>query len=103
MIGKAGKAKLQFYVLVLLLKKEANQLSVIMRLVDEQQLTRYQRTTYRKIHGALFRLWSEYEEKEITTSLFLRKVGQIIAPAVPRADHREENHKIPVLQESRPT
>ncbi|XP_056000778.1 uncharacterized protein LOC130048270 [Ostrea edulis] len=86
MIGRAGKAKLQFYVLVPLLMKEANQLSIIMRLVDEQQLTRYQRTTYRRIHGALFELWSEYEENTITTSLFLRKVGQIIAPAVPRPE-----------------
>lgn len=86
MIGKAGKAKLQFYVLVPLLLKEASQLSIIMRLVDEQQLTRYQRVTSRRIHGTLHELWAEYEERTITTSLFLRRVGQVVAPAVPRPD-----------------
>lgn len=86
MIGKTGKAKLQFYVLVPLLLKEASQLSIIMRLVDEQQLTRYQRLTHRLIHGTLHELWAEYEERIITTSLFLRRVGQVVAPGVPRPD-----------------
>uniref|UniRef100_K1PT66 Uncharacterized protein n=1 Tax=Magallana gigas TaxID=29159 RepID=K1PT66_MAGGI len=44
-----------------LLLKEASQLSIVMRLVDEQ-LTRYQRLTYRRIHGTLHELWAEYEE-----------------------------------------
>nr|XP_034324221.1 uncharacterized protein LOC105318372 [Crassostrea gigas] len=86
MIGKAGKAKLQFYVLVPLLLKEASQLSIIMWLVDEQQLTRYQRLTYRRIHWTLHERWAEYEERIITTSLFLRRVGQVVAPSVPRPD-----------------
>jgi hypothetical protein len=38
----------------ILLRQEANTVGLTLRLVDEQQLTRYQRQTYRKAQTMLF-------------------------------------------------
>ena len=47
----------------ILLRQEANTEGLTLRLVDEQQLTRYQRQTYRKAQGHLTTHWDRYEEK----------------------------------------
>ena len=50
----------------------------------EQQLTRYQRQTYRKAHGSLTTLRDRYEEKTLRTSEFLHDVGNLFALSVSR-------------------
>ena len=67
--------KLHFYRLVPALRKEANTVSIQVRLVEEQTLARYQRTTCKTSQGRLFTLWEQYEAKTICTSDFLRAVG----------------------------
>lgn len=42
--------------------------------------------TYRRIRRTLHEVLAKYEERTITTSLFLRRVGQAVAPGVPRPD-----------------
>ena len=63
----------------ILLRQEANTVGLTLHLVDEQQLTRYQRQTYRKAQGRLTTLWDCYEEKTLHTSEFLREVGNLFA------------------------
>jgi hypothetical protein len=63
--------------------KEARSVGVTVRLVEEQSLRRYQRVTFKKSQGRLAELWDKYEAKTITTSDFLRSVGNIYATAVP--------------------
>jgi hypothetical protein len=76
------------YRLVPALRQEANTVGLTLHLVDEQQLTRYQRQTgiltYRKAQGHLTTLWDRYEEKTLCTSEFLCKVGNLFAPSVSR-------------------
>ncbi|KAK3086339.1 hypothetical protein FSP39_017052 [Pinctada imbricata] len=75
--SRTGATNLQFYRLVPELKKEAETVSIAAQLVDEQQLTRYQRDTYRRQQGQLFDLWDRYEDRAIKTSAFLTAVGKI--------------------------
>jgi hypothetical protein len=62
------------------------EVSIQVRLVEEQTLARYQRTTYKTSQGRLSTLWEQYEAKTIHTSNFLRAVGNIYAVAVPEPD-----------------
>ncbi|KAK3108659.1 hypothetical protein FSP39_012750 [Pinctada imbricata] len=75
--SRTWATNLQFYRLVQELKKEAETVSIAAQLVDEQQLTRYQRDTYRRKQGQLFDLWDRYENRAIKTSAFLTAVGKI--------------------------
>jgi hypothetical protein len=73
--GEAKGSKLHFYLLVPALRKEANTMSIQVRLVEEQTLARYQRTTYKRSQDRLSILWEQYEAKTIRTSNFLRAEG----------------------------
>lgn len=79
--GKAGRSLLHFYLLVPLLRKEANTVDIQMRQVEEQALVRHQRTTYKKLQGRISELWQKYDEKQVKTSEFLREIGHLYAPA----------------------
>ena len=73
LLSLANGSSLQFYVLVPLLRAEAQDVSITVRLVSENLVTRNQRKKYAKIHGRLFDLWDQYEEEEeYTTSKLLR-------------------------------
>ena len=84
--GKAKGSKLHFYRLVPALRKQANTVSIQVRLVEEQTLARYQRTTYKRSQDRLSILWEQYEAKTIHTSDFLRAVGNIYVVAVPNPE-----------------
>lgn len=75
---RAGRAKLSFYVLVPLLRAEAEVVDLQMRMVSENLLTRIQKKKYLKIHGRLFDLWDKYEDEDISTSQLLRGCSHII-------------------------
>ncbi|OWF49856.1 hypothetical protein KP79_PYT00972 [Mizuhopecten yessoensis] len=84
MNGKAGRANLPFYLLVPLMKKEGEIVNLQMRLVGENLLARHQTTTYKRVQGKIFALWDRLDsgdpDNRLTTSDFLRKVGNIYAP-----------------------
>jgi hypothetical protein len=62
--------KLHFYRLVLALRKQANTVFIQVRVVEEQTLARYQKTTYKRSQDRLSTLWEQYEAKTIRTSNF---------------------------------
>lgn len=73
------------------LKQEARTVSITLQLVSEQSLTRYQRETYKHLQGELTTLWDQYEENNLRTSDFLRSVGNLYAPPVPRPETLPES------------
>ncbi|CAC5359897.1 unnamed protein product [Mytilus coruscus] len=58
---------------------------------SEQQLSRYQRDTYKQLQGRLTSLWDQYEEDSIRTPDFLRSVGHLYAPPVPQPETLPES------------
>ncbi|XP_033727977.1 uncharacterized protein LOC117317302 [Pecten maximus] len=81
--GKAGRAMLHFYLLVPLLRKEANSIEVTMRLVEEQTITRHRRTQNRLRETKVEQLWNDYESQSVRTSAFLRGISRLCAPGFP--------------------
>ncbi|KAK3868810.1 hypothetical protein Pcinc_025848 [Petrolisthes cinctipes] len=75
--GHADRADLAFYASVPLLLEEAATVKQQMTLVSENLLNRRQRSIYTSIHSRLFRLWEQYEDKEITTAAFLKSCSTI--------------------------
>ena len=61
---RAAKSKLPIYLLVQLLGEEAQMVTVEAQLVSEGTLSRYQRSTNRRIQGRLFTAWEEYMRTE---------------------------------------
>ena len=78
--AKAGRASIPFYVLVPLLHQEAEHAQLQAKLLSSRKLRKYQRTTYKKLQGRIFKLWERYEETEMSTSSFLREAGQLYSP-----------------------
>ena len=78
-----------FYRLVPALCKEAATVKMTYRLVSEQQVTRYQRETYRKTQQRLTTLWTRYDNNEIRTSDFLKRISNLYAPSIPVPNHEE--------------
>ena len=81
--GISGRTHMQFYLIVPAFQREAEMVSIQHTLVSEQQLTRYQRHTYKKLQGRLTTFWDQYDQKLCSTSDFLRSVGHLYSPAVP--------------------
>ncbi|XP_061192163.1 uncharacterized protein LOC133200365 [Saccostrea echinata] len=75
---QSPNGQLPFYVLVPLLHQEANLLPLQRKLVSEGKLCRRQRKTGQQ--QRIFRLWDQYESKEIRSLRFLSKCGKIIGP-----------------------
>ena len=71
--GKAAKAGMGFYVLVPLLRKEAEGVTLQMQLVSENLLNKIHRKQYRQIHGRLFDVCYKYDDGDITTLQLLRR------------------------------
>ena len=61
---RAAKSNLPIYLLVQLLGEEAQMVTVEAQLVSEGKLSRYQRSTNRRIQGRLFTAWEEYMRTE---------------------------------------
>jgi hypothetical protein len=84
--GKVARTQLHFYRIVPGFQKEAKTVNIIYRLIGEQQLTRYQCDTYKKMQGRMESLWDQYDNKTIRTSDFLRAVGNLYSPAAPNRE-----------------
>jgi len=82
-------------VLIPLLFNEAKDVSMQMRLVSENLMTRVQQEQYKRIHGELFRFWDRYEEDEgFTTSQLLRATSRLLGLGpIPQTadDHGEDD------------
>lgn len=74
--GKAGRACLQFYVLVPLLLREARLLDLNAQLVSEHALVRYRLKKYRRVDGRLEELYDLYDDGEMKTSEYLTEVAK---------------------------
>ncbi|CAC5405620.1 unnamed protein product [Mytilus coruscus] len=93
--GKAAHNHLHFYKIVPF-QQEAKTVSITQQLVSEQQLSRYQRDTYKQLQGRLTSLWDQYEEDSIRTPDFLRSVGHLIVPqpeTLPESDSEDSDYE----------
>lgn len=70
--GRAQRGQLQLYLLVHFLHEEARLVTLQMKLVSANKLKRYQRLTYRRLQGKLFKLWEKYIEHEMTPKQLLK-------------------------------
>ena len=70
---RAKKGNLQFYLLIVLLYKEASVLPIQVKMVSEGKHRRYQRKKTRVIQGQLFDLWDKHENGEISINRLLKK------------------------------
>ncbi|KAI8490604.1 hypothetical protein Bbelb_318720 [Branchiostoma belcheri] len=77
---QARRGKVPFYMLVNLLKKEADFVTLQVRAVSDHRLGRYQRRTYRLIQAKPFRLWDEYASGKRTTTSLLRSCARLYTP-----------------------
>ncbi|KAH3868368.1 uncharacterized protein LOC127867754 [Dreissena polymorpha] len=75
---KAADHKCSFYVLVPLLRREAEYLPVQAQLVREGT-GRVRRNVYVNLDEQLGQLWEEYDHRELTTEDFLTKIGETYA------------------------
>ena len=82
--ARAGRPKLQFYLLIELLYSEASFVTIQTRLLSTGKLRRYQRKSYKKMQGQIFQMWREYNEGNLSVSKLLKRAGGIYAPTVIR-------------------
>ena len=80
--GRAGRHTVQFYNVVKLLHAEARFVTVQFKLVKESRLCRNQRRMYRQIQGRVFKLWDDYQAKQITTSALLAACKHLTGPSL---------------------
>ena len=80
--GRAGRHTVQFYNVVKLLHAEARFVTVQLKLVKESRLCRNQRRMYRQIQGRVFKLWDDYQTKQITTSALLAACKHLTGPSL---------------------
>ncbi|KAH3814481.1 hypothetical protein DPMN_142982 [Dreissena polymorpha] len=59
--GRSGRPDLGFYVLVPLLRREAETVDLTIRLVSEHALTRVHRKIFKEVQGRLFEIWEKYD------------------------------------------
>ena len=77
---RAKKGNLQFYLLVVLLYKEASILPTQVKMVSEGKLRRFQRKSTRQLQDRLFSLWTAYDEGQVSVNGLLKRVGKIYGP-----------------------
>ena len=86
--NRAGHKGLTFYKLVPLLRKEAQQVTVAVRLMANGQGGRDQRPTYRRLDSQVQELWKKYSSGEIST-----KVAERVKPVVWSDRRRHHRHQ----------
>lgn len=75
--ARASRQHVPFYFLINFLFEEARLVNIHVCLVSERKLCRYQRRQYRRIQGALFGYWDEYEAGTRSVSQLLRACGSV--------------------------
>ena len=77
MNGKAGRVALPMYVLIGMLKMEAQLVDINSQLVSESAVLRNRRELYVTMDAAIWSLWEEYDDHEIVCEDFLKKIGEV--------------------------
>lgn len=78
--NRAGHKGLTFYKLVPLLRKEAQQVTVAVRLMANGQGGRDHKPTYRRLDSQVQELWEKYSSGEISTARLLRGCSRLYGP-----------------------
>ena len=79
-----GQSSLDLYVLIPLMKQEADTIPLTMQLIDEDKLKRYQRASTRNHNQKICDAWDKLvgdQEPKLTTMGFLKAVRNLTAPA----------------------
>ena len=76
----SGRSNIPFYLLIQLLKREAELCAVQVRLVSEKKLQRIQRKKYRKLQAQVFELWGEYANNQKTATQLLKACSYLNGP-----------------------
>ena len=79
---RARRGKLQFYVLIELLHKESQIITLQLHLVSQNKLKRYLRLTYTRMQAAIFTLWDKYPQGRVTVSQMLRACSRLNGPQI---------------------
>ena len=77
---KAGRAGLQFYVLIRLLHQESKTVTLQLKLVKASKCARYQRKRYRVLQGKILSLWDKYNNGTLKTSALLTACSHLHDP-----------------------
>ena len=80
--SRACRSQLQFYVLIELLHKESQIISLQLNLVSQNKLKRYQRKTYKDMQSKIFSLWEEYSHGTISVNHMLRACSRLNGPQI---------------------
>lgn len=75
-----GKVHLPFYMMVELLKREAELVSLQVRLVADQKLMRIQRKQYRDLQSKLMSHWDDYSTNRKTVYQLLKACSYLYGP-----------------------
>ena len=76
----SGRSNIPFYLLIQLLKREAELCAVQVRLVSEKKLQRIQRKKFRKLQAQVFELWGEYANNQKTATQLLKACSYLNGP-----------------------
>ena len=76
-----GQCRLQFYLLIELLHREARLTSITIKLVSDKKLKRIQRRKYRQLQQKLFDAWEQYQRGNKSASQLLRCCSHLNGPA----------------------
>ena len=80
-IRAGGQCRLQFYLLIELLHREARLTSITIKLVSDKKLKRIQRRKYRQLQQKLFDAWEQYQTGNKSASQLLRCCSHLNGPA----------------------
>ena len=76
-----GKSKLQFYLLIELLHREARLTVLTIKLISDKKLKRIQRRNYRQLQQKLFDAWEQYQTGNKNASELLSCYSHLNGPA----------------------
>ena len=74
---RSGRENLTSYTLVDILKKEADLVNVLYKLIAEQHLTSQRRKKVKDHQDKLNQLWDEFDANELTADEFLDKCSSL--------------------------
>lgn len=78
--GIAGRPKLEFYVMVQLLKEECQLANIQLELIRDNRLKKIQRRKYVQLQAKIFDAWDDYDNGQITAAGLLRRCSYVYMP-----------------------
>ena len=74
----AGKSQLPFYVLTTLLKEEAEDIDMTLKLVSDRKIKRIQSKSYRTLQGRLHNCWDRYANGDLSPMQLLAECSYFV-------------------------